>query len=474
MDRLPHPSWGLVYVVSEWVIRLVMLVYVPQRRSADAARTWLVFIFLVPWVGLAFYALIGRIRYPKRRQRDATRAAARVRAVMDHLKTQMGPTVVTPRDRMATLVERFGGFGAIGGNRIELLAEYDAAIDRLVVDIDASRKSVHLLFYIFEADATGQKVADALKRAAERGVTCRVLMDALGSARGLRRLGPPLRKAGVEVIAALPVGVLARGARADLRNHRKIAVIDGSVGYVGSQNIVNASFIAAYPNDELLVRVTGPVVMELQAVLLADRYQETEKPIELETVLAMPEPTGRSVAQVLPSGPGYRYENQRALMCALLYEANERVVITTPYFVPDEPFLQAIETAAVRGVVVHLVVPEHSNKTVTNWAQQSHYARLLDAGAHVHLYAPHFLHAKHVTVDRSVAVVGSVNMDIRSFALDSEVNLVVYDREVVESLEVLQKRYFAHSRELSTDVWKRRPLLAKVAQNTARLADSLL
>jgi cardiolipin synthase len=277
------------------------------------------------------------------------------------------------------------------------------------------------------------------------------------------------------VIAALPVRVLRRSAaRMDLRNHRKIAVIDGRIGYVGSQNIVDPSFLAAYPNEELLARVTGPVVLQLQAVLLADRSQEAVEAVDLDDLMKMPDPTGASAAQLLPSGPGYRHENQRALLCSLLYEASERVVITTPYFVPDEPFLEAIETAAVRGVSVHLVVPEHSNKVVANWAQQSHYGRLLDAGVSIHLYAPHFLHAKHVTVDRWVAVVGSVNIDIRSFALDSEVSLLVYDPEVVRSLEEIQARYFARSRELSRDEWRRRPLIARVTQNTARLADSLL
>jgi cardiolipin synthase len=474
---IAHASWGLLYVVSEWAIRLVVLVYVPQRRSADAARAWLVFIFLVPWVGLAFYALIGRIRYPRRRRQDEERASEEIRKVMAGMEAQppLPPLPDGRQERTASLVERFGGFGALAGNAVELLADYQGAIDRMIADIDAATKHVHLLFYIFAADATGRRVSAALERAAARGVRCSVLMDAFGSAGGLRRLAPALRRAGVEVIAALPVRVLRRSAaRMDLRNHRKIAVIDGRVGYVGSQNVVDPSFLAAYPNEELLARVTGPVVLQLQAVLLADRSQETEQPLDLEELLKMPPKAGASVAQLLPSGPGYRHENQRALLCSLLYEASERVVITTPYFVPDEPFLEAVETAAVRGVSVHLVVPEHSNKLVANWAQQSHYSRLLDAGVKIHLYEPHFLHAKHVTVDRWAAVVGSVNMDIRSFALDSEVSLLVYDSEVVRSLEAIQARYFARSRELSRDAWSRRPLIARVTQNTARLADSLL
>jgi cardiolipin synthase len=473
-----HFSWGLVYVLSEWAIRLVMLVYVPQRRSAEAARAWLVMIFLIPWLGLLLYALIGRIRYPRERLEAEGRAVTRIRAVQKEMTATSvfrPPEMTKQTQRTAALVARLGDFMPLGGNSVELLPDYQPAIDRLVQDIDAAQHHVHLLFYIFAADETGRKVAAAVERAARRGVSCRVLMDALGSSGGLRHLGPQLRQAGVEVLAVLKVDYFRRNAaRADLRNHRKIAVLDGKIGYVGSQNVVNPGFIPAFPNEELWVRVQGPVVVQLQAIFLADRYQETDKRLELAELLPPKDAVGGAVAQVLPSGPGYTYENQRTMLIEILHEARERVVMTTPYFVPDEPFLEAMESAALRGVDVHLVVPEHSNKLVTNWAQESHYARLLNAGIHIHLYAPHFLHAKHVTVDRWVAVVGSVNMDIRSFALDSEVSLLVYDEKVVRAFEVVQAHYFAASREVSREVWSRRSLLQRVAQNTARLADSLL
>ncbi len=470
--------WPLFYVTTEWIIRVGMLCYVPQRRTAAAARAWLVLVFLVPWVGLGCYLLFGRIRVPRRRRERQHQAAVRVGAVLAAMKAADAP----PRPALdggdestAALAERLGGFGPLGGNGVELLADYEGSVDRLIGDIDAARSQVNLLFYIFAPDALGRRVASAVERAAKRGVTCRVLMDRLGSAGGLRKLGPGLRAAGVEVIAALPVGLLRRSAaRADLRNHRKIAVIDGQIGYVGSQNIVGPEFIRGFPNEELMARVTGPVVVQLEAVLLADRYEETEERLELEQTPRYPDATGVATAQVVPSGPGYPYENPQALFCSLLHGARERVVITTPYFVPDEPFLVAMETAAVRGADVHLVVPERSNKPITRWAQQSHYERLLDAGAHVHLYAPRFLHAKHLTVDGRIAVIGSVNIDIRSFALDCEVSLLVYDRAVVRSFEEIQARYFARSRELSRDDWRRRPLAARVAENTARLADSLL
>ncbi|HXJ23071.1 MAG TPA: cardiolipin synthase [Polyangia bacterium] len=471
------PSWALVYLISEWTIRLGMLIYVPQRRAAAAARAWLVFIFLVPWAGLAVYLLIGRIWLPSVRRRRREVADERVRSILREIEgPAAAPCTLEPPDlHVARLAERLGGFGPLAGNQIELLPDYDGVIDRLIADIDAARSHVHLLFYIFAPDQTGRRVAEAVERAARRGVACRVLMDALGSAAGLRRLGPGLRAAGAEVIATLPVG-LFRGsaARADLRNHRKIACVDGEIGYVGSQNIVGPVFIRDRPNEELMARVRGPIVLQLEAVLLADRFEETGQRPPPEQAPRYPGPEGSSVAQVLPSGPGYRHENHQALLCSLLSGANERVVITTPYFVPDEPFLLALETAVVRGAEVHLIVPERSNKAVTKWAQRSHYERLLEAGVHIHLYAPRFLHAKHVTVDRRIAIIGSVNIDIRSFELDCEISLLVYDRAVVAALEAIETAHFAASRELAAADWDRRPLVSRVVENTARLADTLL
>jgi cardiolipin synthase len=274
----------------------------------------------------------------------------------------------------------------------------------------------------------------------------------------------------------LPVGLFRQNtARFDLRNHRKILVIDGRVGYTGSQNIVNPEFVKGYPNEELMVRVTGPVVAQLQAMFLADHYFETGKVLDPEELFPVLVNAGSSPAQVLPSGPGYGQENGRELIIAMLYAARERIVITTPYFVPDEPFLQAIRAASLRGgVEVHLVLSMHANQMITQFAQRSYYDDLLQAGIQIHLYRPRFLHAKHLTIDNHIALVGSTNMDIRSFALNAEVNLLVYDSVVVQQLRGVQERYFADSERLDAAAWNRRPLGAKVVHNTARLMDSFL
>ena len=288
-------SLGFIYLISAWTIRLVMLVYVPQKRGTAATRTWLLLIFLLPWPGLFCYVLFGRIHVPRSRILRQMRASHHIREVQEQMgkAVDAGASLPPGFAAAATLATRLGDFEPMGGNTVELLKDYTGSIDRLIADIDSALHHVHLLFYIFEADNTGRRVTDAVMRAAKRGVNCRVLMDAVGSKRGLPQFAPELRGGGVEVNPLLPVGLFrSNAARFDLRNHRKIAVIDGRVGYTGSQNIVDPGFVKDHPNEELVVRVTGPVVGQLQAVFLADQYFETGAPIPEQELFPRSPPRG--------------------------------------------------------------------------------------------------------------------------------------------------------------------------------------
>ena len=238
-------DWGSVYVASEWIIRVAALIVVPQRRPPSAARAWLLLIFFLPWPGLVFYTLIGRAYLPRRRldvQKQIYETIRRIepRALSGEAVT--APAVSPELLPALRLAEQLSEFPVVGGNRFELLPVYDAAIDRIIADVDAAQRQVHMLFYIFEDDETGARVAAALKRALQRGVVVRVLMDAIGSRGGLKGLAPGLRTAGAEVISVMPLRLWGpNAARFDLRNHRKIVVVDGRFGYFGSQNIVSAT-----------------------------------------------------------------------------------------------------------------------------------------------------------------------------------------------------------------------------------------
>jgi cardiolipin synthase len=370
-----------------------------------------------------------------------------------------------------------GDFAICRGNRFELLIDYCGAIDRLVADIERAREHVHLLYYIVRDDSTGKRVAAALVRAVRRGVVCRVMGDGFGSWFSFHRWAGTLRAQGIEVLLAMPPRLWGpKAGRLDLRNHRKIAVIDGRIGYVGSQNIVDPDANRGLTNEELVARISGPVVRQLQAVFLADRYYELDQFPEqpLESLMPEGDEVGSSLAQVVPSGPGYHRDTLHQIMIALMHGARRSLVLTTPYFMPDASFQLALRMAAERGVDVKLIVSRESNKPIVQLAQESNFDELLESGVRIYRYHGNFLHAKHATVDEDIAVIGSSNLDIRSFALNNEVSLLIYDRAVVGELRAIQKRYLEASEPVDPAQWAARGVLRRTLQNIARLADSLL
>jgi cardiolipin synthase len=320
---------------------------------------------------------------------------------------------------------------------------YAAAIGRIVADIDAAQRYVHLLFYIFEDDETGRTVTAALERAARRGVAVRVLGDAVGSRAGLKGLGPRLRAAGAEVIAVMPLRLWGpNAARFDLRNHRKIVVVDGAFAFFGSQNIVSAHANRGTVHEEMRVRATGPIVRHLQAVLIGDRFLETGS-LPPESDLSPPprEFVRTGLAQVVASGPGYTEGTAEAVMVALMFGAQSRVTLTSPYVIPSDASLAAMCSAARRGVQVDLIVDKEANKPLVQLAQQSYYDAMLHAGVRIHRHAGSFLHAKQLSIDDDLALIGSSNFDMRSFALNAEVSVLIHDRPVVADLRRVQERY---------------------------------
>ncbi|CAK7030040.1 cardiolipin synthase [Saezia sanguinis] len=480
-------SWSTIYLLTEWLIRISMLIYVPQQRTPNAARAWLLLIFFLPVPGLLLYAWIGRIYVPQQRLQLAREAELHIQEAGEQLihSTPGGFTPYRSPDPQLQhhidLATALGEFPATENNRIEVLSGYDILLDRLLQDIEAAQHSIHLLYYIYGNDQTAQRFTDALCAAARRGISVRILLDAVGARHGLKHQAPQLRAAGAEVYGALPVSLWRKNvARFDLRNHRKIAVIDGQIAHMGSQNLVDPSFVPGFPNEELNVRVTGPVVSQLQAVFLADWYTETRQALDdsqtqnLFTLLKPETPASGSAAQVVPSGPGYGHENNRDVMMAFIYAVQKSICIVTPYFIPDEPFLTALIVAARRGVQVQLIFPQHSNHLITNLAQQSYFDQLLQANVEIYLYRPGLLHAKHMTFDDQVALIGSPNIDVRSFALNAEISLVIYDRQLTNQVKTIQNTYIEHSSRLNFADWQRRPRIRKIACNLARLADAVL
>lgn len=457
---------ALAYFLLEWAVRLAMLVVVPLRRPPETARNWLLLFLFVPLPALVLYRLIGSARFPKWRERRFAELQPMFAQVAAAL-----PRADLP-ERAALLAERLGGFPPVAGAAIALLPDYAATVDELVADIAAARSHVHILAYLFADDATGTRVIDALGDARRRGVEVRVLLDAVGSHRWSRAVERKLRARRVPVRVMLPVRFARiRRTRADLRNHRKCYLIDGRIGYVGSQNLVARDFRPGVVNDELVARVEGPVVAAMAAVFAGDWYLETGERIALPPA---PEPAGDHRAQLLPSGPDYPVPGFERLLVALVHEADTRVVIASPYVIPDPALLSAMQSASLRGVTIDLIVSKIADQQLVALAQRSYYDELLGAGVRIHEYRERLLHAKHVSVDDRVGVVGSSNADARSFSLNAELSLLLYDAQEIARLVAIQDGCIARSDLLDRAAWDRRPALARFAQNMARMVSPLL
>ncbi len=464
-------SLETVYLISDWVIRVAMLVIVPWHRPPEATRSWLLLIFFLPLAGLLLYLAIGRPSFPAwRRERFAS-----LRPHNAALLAKLPPAAITDEDRgaaAAALARKIGGWLAVAGNAVEFLSDYDEVIRRLVADIDAAKHDVRILVYIFADDATGRLVIDALGGAVARGVACHVLVDPVGSHRWIRNTTRLLREAGVETREALPLHFLRGRTRRDMRNHRKLFLIDGAIGYAGSQNIVAKDFRPGITNRELVLRVTGPVVAELAAVFVGDWYLETETMLTIRTDgLAV---SGAAVAQLLPSGADFGVQGFEMLLVAQINAARERVTIATPYLIPNESLIGAMRIAVLRGVAVDVIVSKVADQPLVSLAQRSYYDELLVAGVAIHRFRDELLHAKTISIDGTLAIVGSSNVDIRSFQLNNEASLILYDPSSVATLGSIQRYYIANSDELDLAVWRGRAPLAKVAENLARLVTPLL
>ncbi|HWW63664.1 MAG TPA: cardiolipin synthase [Sphingomonadaceae bacterium] len=460
---------GTLFYVIEWLIRLGAVGVVPLRRPPAAARAWLLMIFFLPVPGLLLFLAIGSPRFPQWRTERFHRLRPFFAALSERLAIAAPPS--EKEAPIAAFAERLGYLPATHGNRIELIDDYDAVIARLIADIDTARHHVHLLVYIFADDAVGRAVIAALERAVRRGVACHVMIDPVGSLRWMRAVRQRLQEAGVELVEALPFTLWRRRTRRDMRNHRKLFVIDGRVGFAGSQNIIARDFRPGVVNRELVCRVEGPVVAEMAGVVRADWCLETDHLPGGEPDI--PPPVGDASAQLLPSGPDYPLEGFETLLTWQLHQARERVVIATPYFIPDEDVLGAMRTAAARDVTIDLILSATVDQHLVNLAQRSYYDDLLRAGVRVHLYRDYLLHAKNVSIDGALAIVGSSNVDLRSFQLNAEVSLLLFDAGSVAAVEAVQHGYLAHSDTLSLAAWRRRPLPIRLLENIARLMGSL-
>lgn len=485
-------DWGNILAVAAHVIIVFVAgVYISLHRRPTTAIAWIVTIIFLPLVGLIAFLLVGSGRLPHRRiekQREVNAVMLERAAVTERTVT---PTTPTWLKSAVVLNQNLGSLPMVRGNCAQLLEDYEGSFDSMIADIDAAKDFIHVQFYILIRDHTTGPFFEALARARARGVTVRVLSDYLAN-----RLIPQHKETAdaladieAEHHVLLPWSPWkGNWQRIDLRNHRKLLVIDGETGYMGSQNLIDSTYLKKKNLrrnlrwKELMVRLEGPVVEELNAVFIADWFGETDEllPMKADHSHSFSDPkivedTISNVdGQVVPSGPTFENDNNLKLFVYLIQNAHHQISIASPYFVPDESTMLALVTAAARGVKVELFVSEVGDQAFVYHAQRSYYTELLKAGVEIYLYhSPTVLHSKHFSIDDEVVVIGSSNMDIRSFRLNMEISLLLRSRELVEQIRIVEDHYRSNSVPLDLARWRDRPLRGKVFDGIARLTSDL-
>ncbi|WP_194409648.1 cardiolipin synthase [Microbacterium cremeum] len=477
--------WVVVVFVVDIAIRIAAIIIVPRNRRPTAAMAWLLAIYFIPIIGVFLFLLIGNPRLPRKRRRKQERINDYIHDTSASLDFgTLRPHAPQWFTSLVTLNRNLGAMPLAGDNAAHIISDYQECLDAMADAIRQAERYVHVEFYIFQADAATDNFFRALEEVAARGVPVRVLLDHWAN-RGKPKYRSTLKRLdamGAQWHLMLPVQPLrGKYQRPDLRNHRKLLVIDGRVAFTGSQNVTDSTYNLKKNIRrglhwvDLMARIEGPVVASVNAVFLSDWYSETDEvltdEIDLFDVKSGP---GDLDCQIVPSGPGFEFENNLKLFAALLYAANRQIIVVSPYFVPDEALLLAITTACQRGIHVELFVSEEGDQAIVYHAQRSYYEALLRAGVKIWMYRkPFILHTKSLTIDDEVAIIGSSNMDMRSFGLNMEISLLVRGEEFVREMRDVEDTYRSLSRELTLEEWEKQPLRSTVLDNLARLTSAL-
>lgn len=473
---------GLSIFLVDLIIRIVAIIVIPRNRKPTSAMAWLLAIYFVPFIGALVFLMIGNPRLPKARRK-------RQEQINEHLQEVMPQDpIVAVQDfpeSFQSLIKLNNTLGALpmtSSNSAQLISDYEQSFAAMTEAVNNAKEYVHVEFYILQLDDATKHLFEAIANAAARGVAVRVLLDHWAN-RGkpfYKKTLKFLKESGVEWALMLPVQPLKRKwQRPDLRNHRKLLVVDNRVAFMGSQNVTHSSY--NLPKNirrglnwvDLMAQIEGPVVQSIDAVFLSDWYSETGQPLTASWG-ELPIGHGSLDCQIVPSGPGFESENNLRLFLALIYSAQHQINMVSPYFIPDEAMLLAITTACQRGVRVELFVSEEGDQAMVYHAQRSYYEALLTAGVKIWMYTkPYILHSKSMTIDDDVAVMGSSNMDMRSFGLNMEISMLVHGSEFVQQLRGVEHEYRELSRELTLEEWNKQPLRSTILDNLARLTSAL-
>lgn len=441
---------------------------------------WLLLIFVIPIFGTIFFFFIGNTKLSRKRRHDQKQITQFLKEYNANLRAAgLDADVDDMYTGAARLAESLTGLAPTRGNEVDVISGYSAIINDMIEKVDSAKTYVYVEFFAMTLDRTTEPFFAALERAVERGVEVYALFDYIGSRKypGYRAMKERLTAMGTDWRPILPVRLRpSQYNRPDLRNHRKILVIDNTDAYIGSLNMIDKTY---HRKDdltyiELVAHVRGPSVNELAAVFAGDWYSETSTIIAHFMKNSVSSPTGKQNVQILPSGPDYPYENNLKYLVMLIQNAKQAIYITNPYLVPDESLINALVTASLRGVRVSILNSEVMDQWMVGHAQRSYYEQLLRAGVSICLYKrPQLVHEKYISIDNSVAIIGSSNLDRRSFELNHECIATIYDTKTAKALACHHKDFLSRSRRVYLAEWLKRSTWQVFLDSIARLSSAL-
>ena len=448
-----------------------------HKRDVRAATLWIGVVWLAPVLGPLFYLVLGVNRIRRRALMLGVQKTARnpVLADLDEPDHQGAEYLIS----LARVVDRVAGKPLTAGNRVQPLVNGDEAFPAMLGAIESAKESISLVSYIFDNDASGEQFACALGRAVKRGVAVRVLIDAAGSRYSWPPIVRRLNRLGVRCATFLPASLLTpwRVATINLRNHRKILVVDGKTAFTGGMNIRHGNVLGDHPQEpvqDLHFRVEGPVLSQLQDAFAGDWAFTTGEILEGETWFPQLNEPGNVIARVITDGPDADFEKARWTLLAALAEAQTSVQILTPYFLPEPSLVSALNLAALRGVRVDIVLPNKNNLPFVHWASRAMWWQILKFGCHIWLTPPPFDHSKLMVVDGHWVLFGSANWDARSLRLNFELNVECYGRDLARELAAVIENKLLAAREVTLAEVDARTVPGKLRDAVARLFSPFL
>jgi len=455
-----------------------------ERKNASSTWAWLMVLFFIPVVGFFLYLIFGRKLSNQHIFTYDTKSKLGIKtSVQKQLQSIRNKDFELRQKELMRYTDlyylhlRHNDALFTQNNEVELFTNGNDKFDALFEDLKQAKDHIHLLYYIMRSDELGQKLGDILVQKAEEGVEVRVLYDDLGS-RGLgRRYIRRLKEAGAQVEGFFPPKIPKINFKINFRNHRKLAIIDGKVGYIGGFNIgdeyLGKSKKFGYWRDTHL-RVYGEAVASMQSRFILDWNQASRNDILYHDRYYDVDSTGDVGVQIVSSGPDSDWEQIKYGYIKMILSAKDYIYVQTPYFIPDESLMDALRIAALSGVRVKVMIPNKPDHPFVYWATLSYVGELLEAGAEAYIYQKGFLHAKTIVIDGKIASVGTANIDVRSFRLNFEANAFLYDKTFAGELVNVFHQDIKNSSQITEKLYKERSLIIKFKESVSRLLSPIL